>query len=79
MKIVSLCSPCAKVGGLVYFGRMVDQIRTHAKGELPAEYQANLGKGLDEHCVNFPGVSQQRRSNKHAGQAKENQETGQSR
>jgi len=24
---------------LVYFGRMVDQIRAHAKGELPPEYQ----------------------------------------
>jgi gluconokinase len=57
MKNVNLRSPSDKVGGLVYFGRMVDQIRTHANGELPPEYQANLGKGLDEHCVNFLGVS----------------------
>jgi gluconokinase len=57
MKDVGLRSPCAKVGGLVYFGRMVDQIRAHAKGQLPREYQASLGKGLDEHCVNFLGVS----------------------
>ena len=57
MKNVGLRSPCDKVGGLVYFGRMVDQIRAHANGELPREYQANLGKGLDEHCVNFLGVS----------------------
>lgn len=57
MKNVGLRSPCDKVGGLVYFGRMVDQIRAHANGELPPEYQANLGKGLDEHCVNFLGVS----------------------
>jgi Domain of unknown function (DUF5069) len=57
MKNVGLRSPCDKVGGLVYFGRMVDQIRAHAKGNLPPEYQANLGKGLDEHCVNFLGVS----------------------
>jgi len=57
MKNVGLRSPCDKVGGLVYFGRMVDQIRAHAKGKLPPEYQANLGKGLDEHCVNFLGVS----------------------
>ena len=56
MKNVGLRSPCDKVGGLVYFGRMVDQIRAHANGELPAEYQANLGKGLDEHCVNFLGI-----------------------
>ena len=57
MKNPGLRSPCDKVGGLVYFGRMVDQIRAHANGELPPEYQANLGKGLDEHCVNFLGVS----------------------
>jgi len=57
MKNVALRSPCDKVGGLVYFGRMVDQIRAHANGELPPDYQANLGKGLDELCVNFLGVS----------------------
>src|SRR5258707_11065022 len=56
MKNVGLRSPCDKVGGLVHFGRMVDQIRAHAKGELPPDYQANLGKGLDEHCVNFLSV-----------------------
>jgi hypothetical protein len=36
---------------------MIDQIRAYANGELPQEYQANLGKGLDEDCVNFLGVS----------------------
>jgi gluconokinase len=57
MKNVGLRSPCDKVCGLVYFGRMIDQIRADANGELPPEYQAKLGKGLDEHCVNFLGVS----------------------
>jgi len=57
MKNVPLRSPCEKVGGLVYFGRMVDQIRAHANGECPPECQANLGKGLDQDCVNFLGVS----------------------
>ena len=57
MKNVGLRSPCDKVGGLVYFGRMVDQIRADANGELPPEYQGNLGKGLDEHCVNLLGVT----------------------
>jgi hypothetical protein len=57
MKDVGLRSPADKVGGLVYFGRMVDQIRAHANGELPLEYEANLGKGLDEHCIDFLGVS----------------------
>ncbi len=57
MKNLGLRSPFDKLAGLVYFGRMVDQIRTHANGELPPEYQANLGKGLDEHCANFLGVT----------------------
>ena len=57
MKNLGLRSPCDKVGGMVYFGRMVDQIRAHTNGELPAEYQGNLGKGLDEHCLNFLGVT----------------------
>jgi hypothetical protein len=57
MKNLGLRSPYDKVAGLVYFGRMVDQIRTDAKGELPSDYQANLGKGLDEHCANFLGVT----------------------
>ena len=57
MKNVGLRSPCDKVGGLVYFGRMLDQIRAHAKGELPSEYQATLGKGFDEYCVRFLGVN----------------------
>ena len=57
MKNVRLRSPCEKVDGLVYFGRMVDQIRAHASGELPPKYQASLGEGLDEHCVNFLAVS----------------------
>src|SRR5690242_1801991 len=57
MKNVGLRGPGEKVGGLVYFGRMLDRIRASAKGELPANYEAELGKGLDEHCVNFLGVS----------------------
>jgi hypothetical protein len=46
-------SPFARVGGLVYFGRMLDKIRAHAKGALPEEYQANLGKGFDASCTSF--------------------------
>ncbi|PYV64928.1 MAG: hypothetical protein DMG97_33570 [Acidobacteria bacterium] len=57
MKNVGLRSPSEQVGGFVYFGRMVDQMRAHASGQLPPDYQANLGKGLDELCVNFLGVS----------------------
>ena len=32
---------------------MLDKIRLHAMGELPADYHANLGKGFDEKCVTF--------------------------
>ena len=45
--------PAAKLGGLFYFGRMLDKIRVHAKGELPEEYQPNLGKGFDAKCCAF--------------------------
>jgi gluconokinase len=57
MRELGLRSPYEKVGGLFYFGRMLDKIRTNAKGELRPEYQGNLGRGLDEHCVSFLGVS----------------------
>jgi len=32
---------------------MLDKIRVHAKGELPGEYQPNLGKGFDRRCVDL--------------------------
>ena len=50
-------SPAAKVGGIVYFGRMLDKIRANAKGELPPVYQANLGKGFDANCIAFLRVN----------------------
>lgn len=53
MKDFPVRSPAAKVGELVYFGRMLDKIRVHAKGELPEEYQANLGRGFDAKCCAF--------------------------
>lgn len=52
-----LRSPAAKTGGIVYFGRMLDKIRVHASGELPPDYQANLGKGFDEFCTKFLNVN----------------------
>ena len=42
-----------KVGGIYYFARMLDKIRMHAKGELPADYHANLGKGMDGRCAGY--------------------------
>jgi hypothetical protein len=59
--VPGLRSCYAKVGRLVYFGRMLDKIRLHAAGRLPAEYQANLGDAqtyvLDGRCCRFLGVA----------------------
>lgn len=51
--IPGLRSPYAKVGRLVYFGRMLDKIRLHAAGKLPPDYIPNLGKGFDARCLSF--------------------------
>ena len=53
MNMPGIRSPSDKVGGIVYFGRMLDKIRLHDKNELPADYQANLGRGFDEFCIKF--------------------------
>lgn len=42
--IPGLRSPYARVGRLVYFGRMLDKIRVHARGALPPDYVENLGE-----------------------------------
>ena len=60
MRDLALRSPSVKVGGLVYFARMLDKIRQHAKGELPPEYQANLGRGFDATCATFLRVDYNR-------------------
>jgi hypothetical protein len=58
--VPGLRSPYDKVGRLVYFRRMLDKIRLHAKGELPPEYQTNLGdvprKFSDGPCCRFLGI-----------------------
>ena len=55
--VPGLRSPYAKVGRVVYFGRMLDKIRLHAAQTLPAgDYAANLGKGFDGRCCNFLGI-----------------------
>lgn len=56
--VPGLRSPYAKVGRIVYFGRMLDKIRLHAAGKLPAaDYAANLGKGFDGRCCSFLRVN----------------------
>jgi len=39
--------------GMIYFARMLDKIRLHSTDELPEDFQANLGSGFDERCVNY--------------------------
>ena len=48
-------SPNDAVGGMIYFARMLDKIRLHARGELPPEYHQNMGaqRSADGVCLNF--------------------------
>jgi hypothetical protein len=54
MDIFPKC-PSDEVGGLRYFGRMLDKIRLHARNELHSDYHANLGhrKAADGAMCNF--------------------------
>src|SRR5579871_193942 len=51
MKIAGLRPDAELVGGLVFFGRMLDKIRLHAAGKLPADY--NRGTGFDARVCRF--------------------------
>jgi gluconokinase len=53
MIIPGLRSPYVKTGGILYFARMLDKARLHAKGELPADFVGNLGLAFDGFCVNL--------------------------
>ena len=53
MNIPNLRSSYDQVGGLYHFGRMLDKIRLHATGKLPADYTANLGGGFDGRVCSF--------------------------
>ncbi|HET9418201.1 MAG TPA: DUF5069 domain-containing protein [Chthoniobacterales bacterium] len=48
-------SPKEMTKGLMYFPRMLDKIRMHARGQLPEEYHKNLGapRAADGACCNF--------------------------
>jgi carbohydrate kinase (thermoresistant glucokinase family) len=54
--IPGLRSGYARVGRLVYFGRMLDKIRLQAAAKLPADYLNNIGGGFDSRCCTFLGV-----------------------
>jgi len=61
MKVPGLRSSYEKVGGIVYFGRMLDKIRLHAAGRLPDGY--NVGTRVwtwfDARCTRFLAVNYQ--------------------
>jgi hypothetical protein len=57
VSLAGIRSPKEIIGGLVYFGRMLDKIRANERGELPAEYRPNLGAGFDGECCDFVGVN----------------------
>ena len=46
-----------RVGGVVYFARMLDKIRLRAAGRLGTEYLANFGGAFDGRCCRFLGVA----------------------
>ena len=48
-------SPKEMTKGMMYFPRMLDKIRLHARGELHEDYHKNLGgvKAADGVCCNF--------------------------
>jgi Domain of unknown function (DUF5069) len=52
-----LRSPYDKTCGLVYFGRMLDKIRSQARAGLPPENVENFEKDFDEKCAMFLGVN----------------------
>ena len=51
-------SPKEMTKGMMYFPRMLDKIRLHARGELDEVYHANLGRPPgDAACANFLRVN----------------------
>jgi len=54
MKIPDLRHSAERVGGIVFFGRMLDKIRLHAQGKLPSDYKR--GTGTDSRVCRFLGV-----------------------
>src|SRR5205085_9418086 len=67
MRIPGLRHSAEQVGGVVFFGRMLDKIRLHAQGKLPPDYKH--GAGTDTRVcrflrVEYPARSEERRVGK---------------
>lgn len=60
-------SPYDRVGGLVYFGRLIDKIRLHQAGQLREDLVPNLGIAFDAICCEFLRVDYQELAAKTAG------------
>jgi hypothetical protein len=60
MEVPGLRSGYDIVGGIVHFGRMIDKIRLHAAGDLPAPYRPYLGGSnpytFDGRCCRFLNI-----------------------
>lgn len=53
------CSDTVTTKGLVYFARMLDKIRLHARGELPPDYFVGVADDptlFDARCTRFLGI-----------------------
>lgn len=55
MKVPGLRSDYEKVGGIVFFGRMLDKIRLKAAGRLPSDYFTGTANRthFDARCTRF--------------------------
>jgi hypothetical protein len=45
--------PNERTNGIVWFARMLDKIRLHARHQLPDDDIPWLGKGFDERCLRY--------------------------
>jgi Domain of unknown function (DUF5069) len=59
MKTTFPKSPKEMTKGMIYFPRMLDKLRLHARGELHEDYHRNLGRidAADGACCNFLRVN----------------------
>ncbi len=58
MKVAGLRNSSEKVGGIVFFGRMLDKIRLNAAGKLPPDYHVGTAEWtwFESRCTRFLGI-----------------------
>ena len=49
--------PTVETKGIVYFARMLDKIRKHARGELREDFHERLGEGFDGYCTQYMRIA----------------------